>query len=385
MSSIPFFGIQRQYQNLKEELLSTIDEVYQSGMVLDGIYTQTFERKMATRCQRSYAIAVNSCSMALFFALKILDIESAPVILPTISFSATSNAALMNKNIPIYCDVDDYGLIDLEKLDYNPIDKKIKCLMYVNLFGNVVNYDKLRLIIDFFNNTKIAVIEDAAQSFGASYKNIPSGKLGDISVLSFDPTKNLPNFGSGGMILTDEYKYYELLMNLRDNGKLSHHSEVGTNSKMSESDCAQMLIKLKYFDQWQRRRKQIAEYYIDNLQRYVKVTDVSTDVVHAWHKFPIWVLDRHYTQGPNVSPIRHRIQQSLMEAGIETKVHYNYTLDSLLSNPTTSFLSIPNAFPWAEAHTRTELSLPIYPELTDSEVEYIVEKVIDCILYENNR
>lgn len=382
MAKIPFFGIKRQYQNHKEELLDAVNEVYTSGMVLDGPYTQTFEQKIAARCQRSYAVAVNSCSMGLFLALKALSIESSSVILPTVSFSATLNAALMNNNVPVYCDIDDYGLIDLGKLDYNPIKQKIQCLMYVNLFGNIVDYDKLRLIIDFFNDNKIVVIEDAAQSFGASYKQIPSGKLGDISVLSFDPTKNLPNFGSGGMILTDDYSVHQVLINLRDNGKLSSHMQFGTNSKMNESDCAQMLVRLKYFDQWQRRRTEIAEYYIDNLRRYVKVTDVKPEVKHAWHKFPIWVDDHFYNQGPVTSPIRHRVQECLRAAGVETKVHYNTPLSELGCNPNGAVLSM--LYPWAEAHSRTELSLPIYPELTDYEVEYIVKKVIDCILYENN-
>ena len=384
MITVPFFGIRRQYQNLKEELLDTIDEVYTSGQVLDGKNTEQFEKQIAARCHRTYAVAVNSCSMALLLSLMAAMAKNVPVIVPAISFPATLNAVLLNNNIPVYCDIDDYGLIDLEKLDYNPIDQKIQGLVYVNLFGNCVDYDKLKLIVDFFNNQKIFVIEDAAQSFGAWFKHRPSGSLGDVSVLSFDPTKNLPNFGSGGMILTDDPELWKLFRNLRDNGKFEGFGIPGTNSKMSESDCAQMLIKLKYFDQWQRRRTEIANYYTRHLSNYVKVTDVRPEIIHAWHKYPIWIKDSFVHHSGGVLPLRYQIQQSLAEHGIETKIHYTTPLPELMSNPGQTFFSTMNSFPWAEAHCRTELSLPIYPEMTDLEVEYVVEKVIESIFEHND-
>lgn len=381
--NIPFFGLKRQYEAYREELLDATDSVYRTGQVLDGDRTEAFELQIAGRCHREYALAVNSCSMGLFLALEALNIRMSPIIMPTVSFPATLNAALMGHNIPVYCDVDDHALIDLETLPFSPKANKINAMMYVNIFGNVVDYERMHVITDFFNNGEITVIEDAAQSFGAYYKDTPSGKLGDISVLSFDPTKNLPNYGSGGMVLTDDWATYQSLKNLRDNGKDDAHTTYGTNTKMSEADCAQMLVKLKYFDEWQRRRTEIAEFYSDNLKEYVRVTQDNPNVTHAWHKYPIWLTDQFYNQGPEAVPVRHRVKQMLYSAGIDTKIHYPTPLPELACNPHSSFMQTPNIYPVAEVHSRTELSLPIYPELTDLEVEYIVETVIDCISAES--
>ena len=383
MINIPFFGLQRQYLNHKEEILDAVNKVYSSGQVLDGEYVEKFEEQMAGRCHREFAVAVNSCTQGLILAQQALGIKNQQVIIPTVSFAATVNSVTMSDNIPVYCDVDQHGMMDLETLTYNPRDHQIDALMYVNLFGNVVDYDRMRVITEFFNNNELTVIEDAAQSFGAYYKGIPSGKLGHLSVLSFDPTKNLPNYGSGGMVLTDDWATFQTLRNLRDNGKEDGHVSHGTNSKMSESDCASMLVKLKHFDTWQRRRTEIAEFYTDNLKNHVRVTNVSAEVEHAWHKFPIWFEDTHSNHGPVILPARHHIKTMLHSAGIDTRIHYATPLYELAANPHSTFMTGSRQFPYGDLHARTELSLPIYPELTDLEVEYIVENVIDCISSES--
>lgn len=382
---ISFFGLTRQYANLREELLDVTDQVYRSGQVLDGGQVHRFESAMARHCHRSHAIAVNSCTQGLILSLLAANPSGHQrTVIPTVSFAATLNSVLMVGNEPIFCDVDQHGLINLESLDYNPKSKSIKCLMYVNLFGNVVDFDRMRVINEFFNDSNLFVIEDAAQSFGSAFNGTPSGKLGTISVLSFDPTKNLPNYGSGGMVLTDDADLAETILNYRDNGKASGHMVAGTNSKMSESDCAQMLVKLKYFPEWQRRRTQIASYYCDRLRPHIRVTNTSSNVTHCWHKFPIWVDDHHVPAGGRpITPGRNRLKGAIEERGIETKIHYSTPLHELICNPTNSFLSPTGQFPFAETFCRTEISLPIYPELTDLEVEYIADSVIDCIASES--
>lgn len=376
--NVPFFGLKRQYCNLRDEILDAVDAVYSSGQVLDGTYVESFELAMAGRCHREYAVAVNSCSQGLIFAQAGLGIKNSPIITPTVSFAATLNSVLMADNIPVYCDVDQHGLIDLETLEYNPRTHKINAMVYVNLYGNVIDYDKLKVINKMFNDDEITIIEDAAQSFGAFYKGIPSGKLGHASVLSFDPTKNLPNYGSGGMVLTDDWAVYQAVKNLRDNGKEDNHYTVGTNSKMSESDCASMLVKLNYFDEWQKRRTEIANFYIDNLKNYVRVTDVSPDVDHAWHKFPIWVDNQDPKTIPSQQALgRYSLQQALRRQGIESKIHYTVPLPDLAVNSQTSFPWPPVQYPVSDRHSATELSLPIYPELTDLEIEYVVETVVE--------
>jgi dTDP-4-amino-4,6-dideoxygalactose transaminase len=359
---VPFNGIARQYKDLRDEILDASDRAYRGGQVLDGSYTQMFERQMAARCMRQYAVAVNSGTQALVFAqmatARSEGVEN--VMIPGISFVATLNSVLMAGNKPVYCDVDHNALLDIETIDY-ALDGNVDSIMYVNMFGNVLDYDRLLNVARFFNN-EVKIIEDAAQSFGATYNGIPSGKLGDVSVLSFDPTKNLNSYGSGGMILTDDYNIYQFALALRDNGKILDHDFAGTNSKMSEADCAQMLVKLKYFDSWQRRRTEIANFYIENLTDWVDVLLPNQDVEHAWHKFVVRVGSRSAMQG------------YLASKGIETKIHYEKPLfehpigwdyidyaHDIMRNST--------------AHSQEALSLPIYPEMTDYEVEMIVDSI----------
>jgi dTDP-4-amino-4,6-dideoxygalactose transaminase len=360
-SVIPFFGLDRQYKNLREELLDVTDRVYSSGKVLGGHYTKEFERQIAYKCNRSYAITVNSCTQGLIFAQQaVMRDPPYTVLIPTVSFAATINSVLMNNFTPAFCEIDYKGLMDLDTVEYQ-LDTNIGAVMYVNLFGNTVDWERFQLQTKFFNNN-IKIIEDAAQSFGASFNGIPSGAMGDISVLSFDPTKNLPNYGSGGMILTDDFDLWAACRNLCDNGKVDEHSVPGTNSKMSESDCAQMLVKLNHFDAWQRRRTEIAEYYIKELYPQVDILIPNSGTTHAWHKFVIRVNNRN------------SLQNYLHRNGIETRIHY----DQALSDMSVGFNYVDYSkqlFTETSAFTRECLSLPIYPELADYEVETVVEAI----------
>jgi len=360
MKVIPFFGVDRQYKNLREEILDISDRVYSTGRVLDGEYTAEFERQIARRCNRSYALTVNSGSQALIFSL-LATINQPPyaVLVPTVSFIATLNSVLMNNFTPAFCDIDYKGILDLDSYNYK-LDASVSAIMYVNLFGNCIDYDKFRMQTEFFNDG-LVIIEDAAQSFGAKYKGKPSGSLGTVSILSFDPTKNLNNYGSGGMILTDDYGVYESCRSLKDNGKPIYDS-AGTNSKMSEVDCAQLLVKLNYFDSWQDRRTQIANYYIDKLYEFCDILIPNQGVEHAWSKFVIRTSSRN------------SLMQKLSLNGIETKVHYG---DALYDHGV-GFNYIDysqDLFTETSSFTRECLSLPIYPELTDAEVETIAEKI----------
>ena len=234
---IKFFGLDRQYKTLQQEILDVTDQVLKTGQVLDGYFTKKFERSIASRCHRTYAVSVNSCSQALLFAQNFINTKKdtpSKTIIPSLSFIATLNSVIMAGNTPVFCDTDDQGLIDLDSIDYPIAGSGVKTIMYVNLFGNVINYDRFKMMSDFFNRD-LYIIEDAAQSFGASFNGTPSGKLGTVSCLSFDPTKNLPNYGSGGMLLTDDPEIYEFLCGWKNNGKTNGiYNNVGTNSKMSE-------------------------------------------------------------------------------------------------------------------------------------------------------
>lgn len=369
MNRIPFFGVDRQYNNIREEILDVTDKVYRTGQVLDGTNTFNFERIIAKMTERKYAVAVNSGTQALIFALRSIDqLQNSKVLIPSVSFVATLNAVVEAGFDPVFCDVDPVtGLIDLNTI---PVDiNELAAVMYVNLYGNIINYDKLTAYKAVWDRYNVPVIEDAAQSFGAYYRGIPSGKLGTISCLSFDPTKNLNNYGSGGMVLVDDPNIFESVVNLRNNGKLFEHVSSGTNSKMNEADCAQMLVKLKYFDQWQARRTKIAEYYTERLDGIVRMPAVESHVEHSWHKFAIHAANREVFKG----------KMDLL--GIETKVHYNIPLHLEHLSFAYTMENNTGVLENAEEFCKTTVSLPIYPELTDAEVDHIVDSVIDCIDY----
>jgi dTDP-4-amino-4,6-dideoxygalactose transaminase len=369
-AKIPFFGLDRQYVNLREEILDATDQVYSSGKTLDGRFTEKFEQTIAKMTERKYACAVGSCTQALIFSLRAIEDFGVThkVLIPAQSFVATVNAVLEAGYDPVFCDVDSStGLLDLNKIPVTA--DEISAIMYVNLFGNVLDQDRLISYMEIFSERKIPVIEDAAQSFGAYYRGVPSGKLGDVSCLSFDPTKNLNNYGSGGMILTDDPAIWELVADMRDNGKSSEHIASGTNSKMSEADCAQMLVKLKYFDSWQKRRTDIANYYTEELDGWVSIPTVDMNVEHAWSKYVIH------------SDSRSTLHIELGNAGVETRINYPTPLHLQPVSYQFDFgrYDRTDTLDGAENFSRTCLSLPIYPELEDYEIEYVVDAVKQSI------
>lgn len=371
-TSIQFLRLDRQYRSIKDEIISETHQVLNSGKMLDGPYTELFEEAIAERTNRKYATAVNSCSQALLFSYLYysLKVNYKKVAIPALSFIATSNAPTMISLDVKYIDVDSRtGIMDIDKINIQ--EDQLGMVSYVNLYGDIIDYPKLYALAKFFNKD-LPILEDAAQSFGASINGIPSGKLGDVSCLSFDPTKNLPNYGSGGMVLTDDPNITQFVTAMRSNGAQLTSKFCGTNSRMSESDCAQMLVKLKYFDGWQKRRAEIAEYYTKHLKEYVICPEPSPGVIHSWHKYVIQF--KHLVE-------RNAMQKMLKDKDIETKIHYYLTLPHsghLYTDP-------DNRCPVAEELSSVVLSLPIYPEMTDLEVEYVVSSFKECHTYLQNK
>jgi dTDP-4-amino-4,6-dideoxygalactose transaminase len=204
---IKFNGLDRIYSHYKTELDAAAKEVWRTGNVLIGRKKEDselgiFENLIANYVGREYAVGVQSCTDALYFALRAHDIgPGKTVICPALSFLSTATAIKRTGAAVEFVDVGEDGQIG----DIGNI--KADALVYVNLYGNLADYDRLK---QHCRKNKILLIEDAAQSLGAYYKKSQSGNLGDISVLSFSPVKNLPAFGNGGMILTDDKKIAEI-------------------------------------------------------------------------------------------------------------------------------------------------------------------------------
>jgi dTDP-4-amino-4,6-dideoxygalactose transaminase len=261
------------------------------------------------------------------------------VVCPALSYVATSGAIKrIGANI-YFVDTDESGNIGELNIMGLP-----KAVLYVNLFGNLSDYDRLRNYCDTY---RIPLIEDAAQSQGAYYGRTPSGKLGDISVFSFDPMKNMPSFGSGGMVLTDNKEVNDCVKALRRHG-FNSDMPYGYNSLISEDHAHQLLLILNKFDRLQKMRKKVFERYKKNLPE-VKFIESQSNTRSSFHKLAM------------LSDKRDQLKKYLQKKGIETKIHYNKTLDEA------------NAYKNADRICSKAISLPIYPHLKMHEIDYICE------------
>jgi dTDP-4-amino-4,6-dideoxygalactose transaminase len=357
-STIAHFGLARQYRNLKDELLEATDNVLSSGTLMNGEYTAKFETWLAIRTKTMYAVTVHSGTQALEIIARWAKIEHdhlmndgpdvihyvAPVVrIPNITYVATLNAFINAGYEAELLDTDKNGLMRFD--EEHVLDDFTKHTCNVGLYGANPNRSPTVMIND---------IVDGAQHW------LVADDIGQGMAISFDPTKNLSASGNGGAIVTNDRSLYEFAYSYRSNGKHEHEMS-GTNSRMSEQECAQLLVRAKYIDKWQWRRKEIRHYYLDEFKNLDLRCLSREHMVHADQKFVI------YTDK------RDELQKHLSDAGIEAKVHYPYTLSEL---PIAKNIKVkPDMLSTSVMLTKGLLSLPIYPELSDSEVECITDKI----------
>jgi dTDP-4-amino-4,6-dideoxygalactose transaminase len=351
---ILFTGLKKQYNNLRTEILDVTDEVLRSGQLMSGNYTAEFENWLARRNHSKYAVTCHSGSQALEIIAEYYRQQrsaSRPrVVVPSMTYVATANA-FIRAGWEIYiADTDAHGLLDRKKI---PKDLGVDATVLVGLYGASV--DK---ISEGFWATDL-IIEDGAQHWLANSGH----RVGNACAISFDPMKNLPAYGNGGAVVTDDIDLLQFAREWCNNGKPGH-TNIGTNSRMSEIDSAQMMVKTRYIDAWQQRRGDIVNYWMGRLKNTgIRSMIDSTNVgSHAYHKFVIDV-DR-----------RDVLKKNLELKHIETRIHYHEPLHEL---PAYSAFDGPDILSVASALSRRVLSLPIYPELTDLEVEYIIDQVLD--------
>lgn len=352
---IQFFGLDRQYKNLRDELLDATDVVLRTGVWMNGSYTGAFETWLANKTKTNFAVTVHSGTQALEIMAKwakephdsLWQIK--PVArLPNITYVATLNAFL-NAGYEIeLVDTDKNGLMTtrLDESELLSTFGKITCT--VGLYGaNPPLANELGLTP--------RLVDGAQHWLVADY-------IGDGMAISFDPTKNLNSSGNGGAIVTNDIDLYNFAYSYRSNSKDSHKSS-GTNSRMSELDCAHLLVRTKHLDKWQWRRKEIRHFYLDEFKN-IELRCLSRDfIVHADQKFVVY------------TDCRDELYDYLIKNNIEVKIHYPKALSELpLSD---GFKIKPDMLSTSVMLTKGLLSLPIYPELSDAEVEKIVKKVKD--------
>lgn len=351
--TIPFTGIRKQYNNLRSEILDATDEVLRSGQLMNGNYTAEFESWLAKKNHSKYAITCHSGSQALEIIAEYYRQQTSTrpprVVVPSMTYVATANAFIRAGWEVWIADTDKYGLLDNKK--HVPVDLSVQATVLVGLYGAAVNADR-------FWGTDL-VIEDGAQHWLANKSN----RVGNACAISFDPMKNLNAYGNGGAVVTDDIDLLEFAREWTNNGKPSH-TNIGTNSRMSEIECAQMMVKTQHIDAWQARRENISRYWMGRLKNtgIRSLIDAHNVETHSYHKFVIDVDQRDI------------LARNLEIKGIETRVHYKHPLHEL---PAYCDYTGPDILSVASSLSRRVLSLPLYPELTDLEVEYIIDQVID--------
>lgn len=346
--NIPHFGLVRQYKNIGEELLDATHRALKDGILMNGHYTRSFEEWLKHRTKTKYAVTVHSGTQALEIIARYKKIKHSQTMqgnpkvrVPNLTYPATLNAFL-NAGWDIELgDTDKYGIMNREPRTSGIYD----CLM---------GFAGRRPWPDARYEDSHGVIVDGAQHWLVSDGNVGSGMA-----ISFDPTKNLNSSGNGGAIVTNDEKLYLYAARYRDNNKPDFY-DVGTNSRMSEQDCAQMLVRVKHIDAWQIRRQTIAKFWCDRFSELPVSCLSDTSSPHAHQKFVMYLPDRN-------SLLTH-----MMVNGIDCKRHYEYVLGDL---PTTKGITKPDMLSTSVMLSRGVISLPIYPELTDSEVDFIAEKV----------
>lgn len=361
--SIPFNGLKKQYHSIRQPILDITDQVLRSGQVMNGNWTVEFEHWLCKKNSVSHAVTCHSGTQALeIIAQYYHENQTLPhprVAIPAVTYPATANAFVRSGWEVHFIDVDCYGIIDFAKMP----DQDFAAMVMVGLYGASIRHrgDTQWWIRSMLTN--LITIEDAAQH----WLSADCVRTGSAAAISFDPTKNLGNFGNGGAVLTNDRDLAEYARNWRDNGKFSGFQQTGTNSRMSELDCAQLLIKTNYLDQWQQRRRDIVNYWREKLGRVPVrcLIDQSNTQDHCFHKF---VID---------CDNRDQVQRSLSARLIETRIHYEYPLHELGNYRQ---YPAPDLLNRASALCRRVISLPIYPELTDLEVEYIADQVADSVL-----
>lgn len=358
---VPFLDLKAQYNSIKNEVLSELEDVMQKSCFVLGPKVKAFEENFAKFCQVKHAVGVSSGTDALTLALAALGIgKGDEVILPANTFIATVEAVSHCGAEPVLVDVDPDTYTINPALIKAKITKKTKAVVPVHLYGQMADMDEIMSIAKKHN---LFVVEDACQAHGSRYKGRMAGSIGDIGCFSFYPGKNLGAYGEGGACTTNSDELAQKIRMLRDHGseKKYYHDMVGYNARMHGFQGAVLNVKLKYLEAWNEARRKNADYYSKLLKSNPKIKTPKTpkDNVHIFHLYVIQ-LDN-----------RDAVIDKLRENGVSTIIHYPIPIH--LQKAYVQLGYKEGDFSVTEAAAKRALSLPMYPELTKEQIEYVCE------------
>jgi len=365
---IPLVDLKVQYLSIKKEIDNTVKKVLNNATFILGETVEIFEKNLARFCECEYAIGVSSGSSALFLALKAYGIkEGDEVITVPNSFIATAEAIVQCGAKPVFVDVDEKTmLIDTDKIK-EKITEKTKAIIPVHLYGQACKMDN---IIEIAKKYNLRIIEDAAQAIDSRYygDKLP---FHETAILSFFPTKNLGCYGDGGAVVTNNGYIANKIYKLRDHGRISKYNSIiiGYGERLDSLQAAILDVKLKHLEEWTKARRRNAKIY-NKLLENIKSIELPFEKNNCKHVYYLYVIKVNY---------RERLIRKLEEKEISTGIHYPIPLHLQQS---LKFLGYRRGdFPVTEKVADKILSLPMYPELTEEQIRYIVRCVKDEIVH----
>jgi dTDP-4-amino-4,6-dideoxygalactose transaminase len=366
---VPFVNLSLQHQPIQSQITETLGKIIERGDFILGQALAEFETAFAAASGVKYGVGVACGTDAIALGLQACDINPGDeIIIPANTFIATIIAVIQAKAIPILVDCDpETALIDLTAAE-TAITSKTKAIIPVHLYGQMVSPSQL---LDFAKRHNLIIFEDAAQAHLAEREGYRAGSFGKAAAFSFYPSKNLGCFGDGGMLITNDAELAKTMRTLRNYGAPSKylHTEIGTNSRLDNLQAAILNIKLPYLEKWNRDRNLAAQYY-NNLLEPLKPKGIvpianHSGSGHIYHIYAIKITEK--------SPIdRNTLQEKLAQEGIQTGIHYPVPCHL---QPAYQNLGNPGDFPHTETLCEQILSLPMYPGLSNTQIEQVVRAI----------
>ena len=369
---IKVWDYKKEYESLRNEILSAVDEVFKSGILIFGPKVEEFEQKFSSYHDSKFGIGVGNCTDAITIALKALGVGWGDEVITTSNTAVPTVTAIVNTGASVkFVDVNKYSLIDVEKIE-SSINKKTKAIIPVHLYGQMCEMEK---IMEIAKKYKLKVIEDCAQSHGATYKGKKAGSIGDAGCFSFYPTKIFGAYGDGGFITSNNEELHDKMKRIRFlgmekkkmssghwNGKY-YAIEHGMNSRLDEVHAAILLKKFTYIDEWIERRREIANKYFEELKNTILELPMEhPDNKHAYYIYVVAHNDRD------------KIMSELEKKDIYLNISYPWPIH--IMDAYKHFVSSDcNYLKKTEEMAKKIFSLPMYPTLTDQEQSIVIKEL----------
>ena len=364
MEIVPYLDLRAQYRPLRSDVLSALEEICESTSFAQGPATSDFEAKFAAYCGVDHCVSLNSGTSALHLALRCLDVGLGDeVVTVSMSFIATAWAITYVGATPVFVDIDPVRrTLNPDNLEA-AITPRTKAIIPVHLYGMSAEMDR---IMEIAERHGLPVIEDAAQTHGAKYRDKRVGQFAQIACFSFYPGKNLGAYGEGGALITNDASIAHRARSLRDHAQSQKylHDEIGYNYRMDSFQGAVLAIKLKHLDEWNTARNEVAQFYTELLKESsYKLPAHLSDSECVWHCYVI------------ETPARDRIRSALQDVGIQSAVHYPVPIHLQKAYAHLGYQS--GDLPVTEALCEHCLSLPIYPELSEEKISRVASALLD--------